>query len=307
MATATQAASSTAPDILQGIEEQAILAAYQKTETHGLEFGRLCYDYREKHGAQGSRTGSGLAQILRKLGIKEGKAYYWLAAYEVSIGERVEPEEKPALTRPAGCAHCRSTLVAFKCSENKDGKRLPIYLCESCIEPYILSGHSLFIADNKWWSDSPALSTNKMGGGISGWGRANPEESARKALENATTFLQDASTKMPNYASELREELQTRNLLTPSLDAKLKRFAQIAKESPEPTPKPAPAVAPSIKTSTEAVQIADPAIVELKEGMLIKQGGVVYEVTDTDEDDEPQATKVRGVYRLVMLVKKAGA
>ena len=90
MAASTQTTMA-APDYLQGIEEQAILAAYQKTERHGLESGRLCYDYRAKYGEQGSRTGGGLAQLLRKLNIKEGKAYYWVAAYEESIGERAKP------------------------------------------------------------------------------------------------------------------------------------------------------------------------------------------------------------------------
>ena len=52
--------------------------------------------------AQGSRTGKGLSSILRQLGIKEGKAYYWIAEYEVSNGDR---SAKPKGT-PSVCEEC---------------------------------------------------------------------------------------------------------------------------------------------------------------------------------------------------------
>jgi hypothetical protein len=69
---------------------------YQTVEHHGLAFGKVCYEWREKFSAQGSRTGGGLAQILRKLGIKAGKVYYWIAEYEILIGVR-QPKPQPEL------------------------------------------------------------------------------------------------------------------------------------------------------------------------------------------------------------------
>ena len=69
---------------------------YQTVEHHGLAFGKVCYEWREKFSAQGSRTGGGLAQILRKLGIKAGKVYYWIAEYEILIGVR-QPKPEPEL------------------------------------------------------------------------------------------------------------------------------------------------------------------------------------------------------------------
>jgi hypothetical protein len=83
MSTATALAPATPTP-----EEQAILAAYQKTKRHGLEFGRLCYDYGQKYGAQGSAN-NGLAQFLRKSNINEGTAYYWIAKHKASIGEGI--------------------------------------------------------------------------------------------------------------------------------------------------------------------------------------------------------------------------
>jgi hypothetical protein len=64
-------------------------AAYQKAEPLGIDFGKACYELRKAYGAQGSRTGKGLAQLLRKLGIKEGKAYYWIAEYKASVGQGI--------------------------------------------------------------------------------------------------------------------------------------------------------------------------------------------------------------------------
>jgi hypothetical protein len=62
---------------------------YQPCERKGLAFGKVLYAYRKQFGAQGKR-GAGLPQILSKLGCKEGKAYYWITQYEISIGEKRE-------------------------------------------------------------------------------------------------------------------------------------------------------------------------------------------------------------------------
>lgn len=59
----------------------------QKSEKDNLEFGRVCCSWRDKFGSRGSRKGQGLAQILSKLGIKEGRAYYWMKEYESPLEE----------------------------------------------------------------------------------------------------------------------------------------------------------------------------------------------------------------------------
>ena len=75
-------------------EESAILAAYKASEKHGLDFGRLCYEYREKYSAQGSRTGGGLRPMLEKVGIPSSTAYFWIERYELVIGVR-QPKQEP--------------------------------------------------------------------------------------------------------------------------------------------------------------------------------------------------------------------
>jgi transposase-like protein len=80
------------------LAEQEIGTAWQNCQRPNLEFGKVCYDWREKFSAQGSRTGQGLAQILRKLEINEGTAYYWIYRYEVSIGKRAPKEKKKPVT-----------------------------------------------------------------------------------------------------------------------------------------------------------------------------------------------------------------
>lgn len=102
MATGTAVAT-----VADALAEQSVAdawKAYQITEHKGIAFGKACYEYRAKHGAQGV-AGQGLAQLLRKLEIKEGKAYYWIKEYEVSIGVRVRVEkiikEAPSLSETA--------------------------------------------------------------------------------------------------------------------------------------------------------------------------------------------------------------
>lgn len=76
--------------------EQEIAAAWrncQKAERTGIEFGRICYEWREKFGAKGKRIkGMGVTAIWQKLNIPERSAYRWIEAYEESAGIR-EPKE----------------------------------------------------------------------------------------------------------------------------------------------------------------------------------------------------------------------
>lgn len=74
--------------ILRDVEESAILAVWEQGKKHNIEFGRLCYEYSEKYGAQGS-AGNGLAQFLRKHSINEGVAYYWIAEFKAKNGKGI--------------------------------------------------------------------------------------------------------------------------------------------------------------------------------------------------------------------------
>lgn len=90
------------------LKEQAVAVIkaawqhYQKTEKYGLEFGKVCCEWRDKFGQKltGPHTkGTGLAQILSQLNppCKEGKAYYWMNEYEISIGTKTA---KPVKQKP---------------------------------------------------------------------------------------------------------------------------------------------------------------------------------------------------------------
>jgi hypothetical protein len=59
-----------------------------------------------------------------------------------------------------------------------------------------------------------------------------PQETAEKELlKSAADFLEQSDS----ISNNLREELQSRNLLTPELDTKLTRVAQAAKQTNQPT------------------------------------------------------------------------
>ena len=59
-----------------------------------------------------------------------------------------------------------------------------------------------------------------------------PQETAEKELLKSAEDFLEQSASIPN---NLREELQSRNLLTPELDTKLTRVAQAAKQTNQPT------------------------------------------------------------------------
>jgi transposase-like protein len=110
--------TATAVTIDYALAEQEIGTAWQNCQRPNLEFGEVLYKWREQFSAQGSRTGRGLAQILRKLEINEGAAYYWIYRYEVSTGERAPKEKKKpssdALTEVRGDAPEQGTVSSTK-------------------------------------------------------------------------------------------------------------------------------------------------------------------------------------------------
>lgn len=80
---------------------------YRTTEKYGLEFGKVCCEWRDKFGQKrtGPLTkGTGLAQIVSQLNppCKEGKAYYWMNEYEISIGAKTARpvKQKPEAPSP---------------------------------------------------------------------------------------------------------------------------------------------------------------------------------------------------------------
>ncbi|HUO18118.1 MAG TPA: hypothetical protein VMX38_24300 [Verrucomicrobiae bacterium] len=80
-------------------EIKAAWQQYRATEKYGLEFGKVCCEWRDKFGQKrtGPLTkGTGLAQILSQLNppCKEGKAYYWMNQYEISTGAKTARPEK---------------------------------------------------------------------------------------------------------------------------------------------------------------------------------------------------------------------
>lgn len=80
-------------------EIKAAWQQYRTTEKYGLEFGKVCCEWRDKFGQQrtGPLTkGTGLARILSQLSppCKEGKAYYWMNQYEISTGAKTARPEK---------------------------------------------------------------------------------------------------------------------------------------------------------------------------------------------------------------------
>ena len=124
---ATQAAvieTAPAPTILRQVEESAILAVWEHGKKHNIEFGRLCYEYGQKYGAQGSAN-SGLAQFLRKHSINEGVAYYWIGVHKASVGKGVP------------CPHCTDTFPSKTQLKKHESKAHP-----SVRVPYAVKNYS---------------------------------------------------------------------------------------------------------------------------------------------------------------------
>lgn len=91
------------PETLQDSDqtaEQQIQAAwqtYQSVERHGLEFGRVCYEWQQKLAEQGQRVkGRGVSPILDKLGISKSTAYWWISRYRATFEQLGDTHEKPS-------------------------------------------------------------------------------------------------------------------------------------------------------------------------------------------------------------------
>ena len=59
----------------------------------GLDFGRVCYEWRTKYKAQGSRKGKGFDNLLGTIGIPKTTAYRWIHRYEMKNGLRTKRNE----------------------------------------------------------------------------------------------------------------------------------------------------------------------------------------------------------------------
>jgi hypothetical protein len=81
--------------VLMDIEATAIVAAYQSLTKHGIEFGRLCYNFRKR--SEVVSGGTTFTSTLDRLNIPHATAYRWIARYEESIGKRVL---EPAVKKP---------------------------------------------------------------------------------------------------------------------------------------------------------------------------------------------------------------
>ena len=112
MSSAPAAALSTAPLSLSQEEQNlkslwtALSVAEKQRDRRGLEFGKACYELRAS--AEGVQGGTTFRPTLEKLGIPHSTAYFWIARYEESVGEREaspkvgirEAEPKPAAVAP---------------------------------------------------------------------------------------------------------------------------------------------------------------------------------------------------------------
>lgn len=87
-------------------EIRAAWSAYQTVERHGLEFGRVCYEWQQKfkvRGFRGDAKGEGIYAILHKCGIPPRTAYFWITRYKESQGIKHDDSapSKPKSTKPA--------------------------------------------------------------------------------------------------------------------------------------------------------------------------------------------------------------
>ena len=59
----------------------------------GLDFGRTCYEWREKYKAQGSHKRRGFDHLLENIGIPKTTAYRWIGYFEIKSGLRTKRNE----------------------------------------------------------------------------------------------------------------------------------------------------------------------------------------------------------------------
>ena len=78
----------------------------------GLDFGRVCYEWRTKYKAQGSRKGRGFDHLLGTIGIPKTTAYRWIRRYEIKNGLRAKRNEVGDANRNYN-GNCRSDKVTL--------------------------------------------------------------------------------------------------------------------------------------------------------------------------------------------------
>src|ERR1700687_3112175 len=83
-------------DLATAIRE--ISAAWDNYKTHGLAFGQVLAEWRDKFKSKGGygSQGKGLVQVLDESPIPKSTPYFWISQFEISIGEK-PPKDKPYL------------------------------------------------------------------------------------------------------------------------------------------------------------------------------------------------------------------
>jgi len=233
--------------ILRDAEESAIIAVWNEGKRHNKEFGRLCYAYGEKYGAQGS-AGNGLAQFLRKSNINEGIAYYWINEFKASTGLGIP------------CPDCTETFPSKTKLKKHQHKVHP----ES---PIATESVQIETSDAEVQEPSTPIYAIK-----------NDRLTAvgRKLLQEAGLVT-----------AEERDEKELKAVVH-RLESITHAAQQIANR---PQDKELPSYATAVALCKQLGDVIEPAakpeqtqtIVELKEGMLIRWNGVVYEVGEEKE------------------------
>jgi hypothetical protein len=93
---------------------------------HGIAFGRVCYEWRQKYRAQGSRKGNGFERLLEYLRIPKTTAYRWMQQYELRAELRIDqcevvPVRGSLPTNGGARDHSRKTkLITFRFTLNEE-------------------------------------------------------------------------------------------------------------------------------------------------------------------------------------------
>ncbi len=94
-------------------QSQALAAAELRTawadhKRNGLEFGRVCSEWRTKFKAQGTHTDASFSGILKSLDIPRHIADYWADQYEFKTGKHSLALRRSMSSSMAQSAHCLS-------------------------------------------------------------------------------------------------------------------------------------------------------------------------------------------------------
>ena len=83
------AAARRSLSVAWGTYRQSTIQHYRE----GLDFGRVCYEWRAKYKAQGSHKSKGFDHLLVAIGIPKTTAYRWIRRYEMKNGLRAKRNE----------------------------------------------------------------------------------------------------------------------------------------------------------------------------------------------------------------------